>query len=110
VSPAVVVQEASVRRPDGELGRLLDEHRVDLTAHCYRMLASPFEAEDAVQETMLRAGRATRLPRPVGDADVAAPHRDERLPRHSLEAALSASDGPRSRASRSKRISRRSSK
>ena len=44
--------------PDGDLGRLLDAHRVDLTGYCYRMLASPFEAEDAVQETMLRAWKA----------------------------------------------------
>ena len=36
----------------------LDEHRRNLTGYCYRMLASPFEAEDAVQETMLRAWRA----------------------------------------------------
>jgi RNA polymerase sigma-70 factor (ECF subfamily) len=49
------VQQTAPTRPDSDLGRLLDEHRVDLTAHCYRMLASPFEAEDAVQETMLRA-------------------------------------------------------
>jgi len=42
----------------GDLGRLLDEHRSDLTGYCYRMLASPFEAEDAVQETMLRAWKA----------------------------------------------------
>ena len=41
-----------------DLGRLLDEHRADLTGYCYRMLASPFEAEDAVQETMLRAWKA----------------------------------------------------
>lgn len=42
----------------GELEHRLEQHRAELTGYCYRMLGSPFEAEDAVQDTLVRAWRS----------------------------------------------------
>ncbi len=51
------VTESSTRGSE-DLEYRLEEHRTELTAYAYRMLGSAFEAEDAVQETLLRAWRS----------------------------------------------------
>jgi RNA polymerase sigma-70 factor, ECF subfamily len=58
VATAGGADQSAAASNSGELDLFRRKHRTDLSAYCYRMLGSMSEAEDAVQETLLRAWKS----------------------------------------------------
>ncbi|HEU4920175.1 MAG TPA: RNA polymerase subunit sigma-70 [Candidatus Limnocylindrales bacterium] len=101
-----VIAAAARAGDPSAFSELVERHRHELQVHCYRMLGSVDDAEDAVQETLLRAwrsrasfeGRSTFRAWLYRIATNASFDLLERHPRPRLRPPAATTDGPPSRA------------
>ncbi|MGI8756944.1 MAG: sigma-70 family RNA polymerase sigma factor [Acidimicrobiales bacterium] len=54
----LAAKDRSAGPPGSDVEQVLDHHRTELRGYCYRMLGGAFDAEDAVQDVMVRAWRS----------------------------------------------------